>query len=363
MVAILLMLLATAGIVIFFIKTGKAGKSSAAEIVLSRAWLNRFARQELEEKKLDYLRAYDKYHVDPEKKARKKVREWDKQIEEFRKKEEKYFSGSVFAFADYISLFGYQFLVDLKLDSNNEILKKLTASCEQSGFIELERSQETSGKRNSAIYAYYLLAYMTSFVWIGLILMCITGTVMIAAGNEMTGVALPMLGAFGIMALLGYIPYDGLNSRTKRRQEDLNREFPDAVSKITLLVAAGMNMTRAIEQTAQSGNSLIYQELRLVVKEMDRSSTLQGAFMRMQGRCSNKYLDKMITVVSKSYASGNANLADDLKTINDECWLDKKHNARRMSEAVQNKLFIPTMLMFIGILVVIVVPAMAGFNL
>ena len=34
-----------------------------------------------------------------------------------------------------------------------------------------------------------------------------------------------------------------------------------------------------------------------------------------------------------------------------------------MSEAVQNKLFIPTMLMFIGILVVIVVPAMAGFNL
>ena len=120
--------------------------------------------------------------------------EWDKQIEEFRKKEEKYFSGSVFAFADYISLFGYQFLVDLKLDSDNEILKKLTASCEQSGFIELERSQETSGKRNSAIYAYYLLAYMTSFVWIGLILMCITGTVMIAAGNEMTGVALPMLG-------------------------------------------------------------------------------------------------------------------------------------------------------------------------
>ena len=36
MVAILLMLLATAGIVIFFIKTGKAGKSSAAEIVVFR---------------------------------------------------------------------------------------------------------------------------------------------------------------------------------------------------------------------------------------------------------------------------------------------------------------------------------------
>ena len=68
-------------------------------------------------------------------------------------------------------------------------------------------------------------------------------------------------------------------------------------------------------------------------------------------------------MVTKSYVAGNTNLADDLKSINDECWLDRKHNARRMGEKIQNKLFIPTMLMFIGILVVIVVPAMSGFNL
>ena len=55
-------------------------------------------------------------------------------------------------------------------------------------------------------------------------------------------------------------------------------------------------------------------------------------------------------------------LAADLKVINDECWLDKKHQARRMGESVQNRLFVPTMLMFVGILVVIVVPAMAGFS-
>ena len=75
-----------------------------------------------------------------------------------------------------------------------------------------------------------------------------------------------------------------------------------------------------------------------------------------------KYLDKMVSVISKSYVAGNANLADNLREINAECWLDKKHNSRRMSEAVQNKLFIPTMLMFVGILVVIMIPAMAGFN-
>ena len=363
MAAIILMIVATVGIMTFFVKTGKAGKTSAAEIVLSRAWSNRFSRMDLEDKRLAYLKDYEKYRRDKEKKARKKVREWDRQIENYRNQEEKYYSGSTFSFLDYICFFGYQMLIDLKLDGDNEVLKKLTASCEQSGFIELERNQETSGKRNSAIYAYFLLASLVAFMWIGLILACLMGTLMIAAGKETGGILMPMMASFIGCTLYGYLPYDGILTRAKKRQEELDRDFPNAVSKITLLVTAGMNITRAIEETAQSDTSLIYQELTLVVKEMNRSSTLQGAFTRMQCRCSNKYLDKMITVISKSYASGNANLSDDLKEINDECWLDKKHSARRMSEAVQNRLYIPTMLMFIGILVVIIVPAMAGFNL
>ncbi len=128
-------------------------------------------------------------------------------------------------------------------------------------------------------------------------------------------------------------------------------------------MTAGMNIVKAIEETAESGDSLMYRELRIAVKEMNKASTVQGAFTRLQCRCNNKYLDKMVTIITKSYVSGNENLASDLKGINDECWLDKKHNARRMGEKIQNKLFIPTMLMFIGILVVIVVPAMSGFNL
>ena len=70
-------------------------------------------------------------------------------------------------------------------------------------------------------------------------------------------------------------------------------------------------------------------------------------------------MEEGVTVIT----AGNVNLAEDLREINADCWLEKKHSARRMTESIQNKLFIPTMLMFVGILIVIVVPAMAGFNL
>ena len=360
--SVILMIIATAISVFCMIETGKASRVAAAEVALSRGWSNRFAKQVLLDKKAAFLEQNEKYHRVPEKKAAKKVKEWDKQIEGYQKNEEQYLSGRRFSLMDVVPLFGYQLLVDIKLDGDSDLLRKLIISCEHTGYVELERDQETNGKKNSSIYAYFLLASLFSYVCIGVILSLILGVVAIAAGNETMGVVLPMAVAFAAPALYGYVPYDNLQNRAAKRQEEIDLGFPNAVSKITLLVTAGMNISRAIEETANSDDSLMCRELRMVVKEMNQAATMQGAFIRLQCRCNNKYLDKMVTIITKSYVAGNANLASDLKTINDECWLDKKHNARRMGEKIQNKLFVPTMLMFVGILIVIIVPAMSGFR-
>lgn len=362
MVTAVLMVLVTIAVIYLLIETGKANRVATAEVVFSKAWSNRFARQTLEEKKEQFLEENEKYHNVSEKKADKKVKEWDKQIAAYQKTEEAYLSGRKFSVLDMIPLFGYQLLVDMKLDGDNDLLRKLTSCCEHTGYIELERDQETSGRKNSAIYAYYLLAALISFVYLGVIAALFLGVVTIALGNDTMGIVLPMLVGFGGSALCGYIPYDNLQAKASKRQEELDQSFPNAISKMALLTAAGMNITKAIEETAYSDNSLMYRELRLVLKEMERASTVQSAFSRLQYRCDNRYLDKTITVITKSYIDGNTNLASALKEINDDCWLDKKHNARRMGEKIQNKLFVPTMLMFIGVLVVIVIPAMAGFN-
>ena len=54
------------------------------------------------------------------------------------------------------------------------------------------------------------------------------------------GILMPMVASFIVCALYGYLPYDGILTRAKKRQEELDRDFPNAVSKITLLVTAGM---------------------------------------------------------------------------------------------------------------------------
>ena len=228
--------------------------------------------------------------------------------------------------------------------------------------MELERTQETGGRKNSYIYAYYIIASLFAYVFMGIFFGIFLALLMTVMGKPASTALLFALVAIVGMALMGYFPYDGLNAKANKRQEDIDRDFPNIISKVALLVTAGMNVIKAIEEAANSGDTTIYLEFQRVVKEVNQAATVEGALIHLQCRCSNKYLDKMITVVSKSYSAGNANLADNLRAINAECWLDKKHNSRRMGEVVQNKLFVPTMLMFVGILVVIIVPAMSGFS-
>ena len=42
--------------------------------------------------------------------------------------------------------------------------------------------------------------------------------------------------------------------------------------------------------------------------------------------------------------------------MNDECWAEKKHRAVVKGKTAESKLMIPLMMMFIGVLIMIVVP-------
>lgn len=346
----------------FLICMGGSRQELIVEIVIAKAWQNRFAKIDLLEKCRDYIRRNEKYHIYSEKKLEKKKKEDQKQIEAYAKKEEAYLSGKAIGILDLLPLVGYRFCALAGLDAESDMLRGLMTSCEQSGYMELERGQETNGKKNCMIYAYYILSSVVSFLYVGAMLGCFVFLLMRLTGKE-TGISLVAgMVVLAAMAVVGYLPLDALTHKAANRKEEIDREFPNVISKLVLLVLSGMNISRAIEQASVSGDGLIYQELATVVKESSQSVSLEGALTRLQGRCSNKYIDKFVTIVSKSFSSGNANLAGDLKTLNDECWLEKKHSARRMADKVQTKLFIPTMIMFVGILVVIIIPVMSGFN-
>ncbi|MBR6308602.1 MAG: type II secretion system F family protein [Lachnospiraceae bacterium] len=362
MLIIIFAVITTFMAVYFLITYKKAGKTIAIEIVYSAAWKNKFEMEKLDVKKAKLINDNNKYHKYKEKALLKKIKAIDKERSQYAENVERYSSGNAFTPLDALVMFGYQFLVNWKVDSNNMVYKKLVSDCEQSGYIELEHTEETMGKKNASIYAYYLLGGLVSFIYVGLMIGFIVIVLSILMGNSFGPAMAVGLGVAVGVSLIGYMPYDTIHQIALDRKKTIDREFPDALSKLTLLILAGLNITKALERTVEGSEGLIYRELQLVIDETNRGATFEAAFIRMKSRCSNEYLDKMIALMTKSYKESSEFLADSLILINKDCWLNKKHGARRMSEEVQNKLYIPTMLMFLGILVVIIVPALSAFN-
>ena len=71
---------------------------------------------------------------------------------------------------------------------------------------------------------------------------------------------------------------------------------------------------------------------------------------------------KLATAIIQNLSKGNAEIVKLFRSLNDESWMEHKHNARRMGEKIQSKLLLPTMLMFGGIIILVIVPVMSGFS-
>lgn len=362
MTGIIFAVLLTVMVIFFILQIKQANQTMVVEIVKAKSWEKLFYSRSQQEKIEDFLSDYkanpEKY---PKKSAKKKFDSMKKQLDDYTEAYQRYAAAKKLEVLDMVVLFGYRICVLLKLDNESDILRKVVRSCELSGHIELEKTQTTSNKKNSYLYAYYLLATLIAYVYVGIAIALLVCIVLPGMGKSVKVTFFIALISVALMGILGYLPLDELSDKANKRTEEIEREFPNVVSKMALLYMSGMTIVNALKETADSGKSLIYKELKLALEDMDKAASLNEALIRLQSRCENKYLDKMVTILSSSDTHGNQKLTEDLLALNAECWLEKKHSVRRYVEVVQAKLMVPTMLMLISILIMVIVPVMKGF--
>jgi tight adherence protein C len=285
----------------------------------------------------------DKKKINEGKKLKKKLSEAQKQLEQLQK-------GKI-SLLDIIPMAGYRLMQLMGWDSSNNVVKKLNQQCLQ--FKE---------KKEAINYTYYLLAALFGNLLLGGVAL-FTG---IGFGMGMgMGVRSLLVGgvAFAIFALMGYVPYDNVHVIIQKRADDIERQFPQVMSKMALLTVAGMEVNQAWKLASTSGTGTLYEEMNRVLIDFDNNVSPTDAYSRFIVRCNNRYTTKLATAIIQNISKGNSEIVKLFRTLNDESWMEHKHNARRMGEKIQSKLLLPTMLMFGGIIILIIVPVMSGFNL
>nr|WP_302648870.1 type II secretion system F family protein [uncultured Dysosmobacter sp.] len=225
----------------------------------------------------------------------------------------------------------------------------------------LEKYTELYGRKYAPNKTKQLLAKLLSYAIIGVAASLTLGGIITAASDGMTGLFITLLGTVIVMVLV-YAIYDEVSDRLNKRRAAITRQFPGVVSKLALLVTSGMIMDRAWRETAESQNGELYREMRLTAEELANLVEPTAAYTNFINRCSTKETTKLASAIIQNQSKGNAEIGALLRGMSHDAWQERRHNAKRDSEAANSKLMIPTMLLFVAILVMIMVPVALNFS-
>ncbi|MCI9421843.1 secretion protein F [Lachnospiraceae bacterium WCA-9-b2] len=232
----------------------------------------------------------------------------------------------------------------LKIDSKSKKARK-----------RIKEIAQVQGKMYAEYYFYVMNGAKWTYGFTVLVFLVLIG----ALGNS------PMAAFLGVVlaGLVMWYVEELLNDKLNARRDELLADLPQMLSKLTLLVNAGMTTLNAWKKVAETSERVLYREMREVVAETQNGKDELEAYMNFADRCSIKEVRRFTSTIIQNKLRGNREEAYFLKELSDEMWEEKKHLVRRKGEAAKSKLLIPTTMIFIGILIMVMVPAFMGMNL
>lgn len=233
-----------------------------------------------------------------------------------------------------------------------EQVKQKKISTSDKALEKTKQLAEVFGRDSAELYYYITVAAKVSLILtvlpIGLLLVCMMQSVM----GLVLGALLTYALVYGIQS--------SIDSSVERKKDAIMSEFPKMVSKLTLLINAGMLVGRAWNEVANSNfEDTLYEEMRFTSKDLDEGIQLEAAMESFATRCGIKEMRKFSSIYVQAVNMGAGEAIDSMKLMADEAWEQKKQISRQKGETASQKLLIPNLIMFLGILIVVVVPIVA----
>lgn len=151
--------------------------------------------------------------------------------------------------------------------------------------------------------------------------------------------------------------------KIQQRSDELLHDFSEVVSKLALLTNAGMILREAWQDVAAAGNGVIYTEMQAAVNDMNNGVSEIDAIYGFGTRCIIPEIKKFTSTIIQGMTKGNSELTFMLQEQSKEVWQLKKQLVRREGEKAASKLLIPISIMFVGILIMIIIPIFTNLGI
>ncbi|MBR3306405.1 MAG: hypothetical protein IKI75_04005 [Lachnospiraceae bacterium] len=153
-----------------------------------------------------------------------------------------------------------------------------------------------------------------------------------------------------------------LSKKVKERDKQMQADYPELVSKLSLYMGAGMTTRTAWKKICseyeKSGRKrYAYEEMLFTLREMESGVSELGAYQNFARRCRIQKYVKFVSLLEQNAKLGARGFLESLSHEAKDALEERKHTARQLGEEAGTKLLLPMVMMLAIVMVVIIVPA------
>lgn len=173
---------------------------------------------------------------------------------------------------------------------------------------------------------------------------------------------------FVLLALLAFLSYEsGQDLKRKREERDrqLLFDYPLLVSKLSLLLGAGMTVNgawnRIVQEAVKQERRYLYEEMLVTSRQVADGESGLSAYRKFGERCRLRQYRKLSSLLVQNLKLGSAELGKLLGQEARESFEERKALARQRGEEAGTKLLGPMMAYLVIVMVIVMVPGFFSF--
>lgn len=169
--------------------------------------------------------------------------------------------------------------------------------------------------------------------------------------------------AVGIILAISAMYYFGTYTREKikKRKEACEAEFPNAVSKLALIVNSGATLHGSWKMVAYGKDGIFYDMMKNACVEMNNGKAEVDAIHDMGALINSEEIKKFTSALIQSIERGGGDLPHFLANQSSELWAKYRQNMLQKGEQAASALLMPIALMFLGIMLIVMAAAVQSF--
>jgi pilus assembly protein TadC len=173
-----------------------------------------------------------------------------------------------------------------------------------------------------------------------------------------------VLSVVAVLAVYAGLDAD-LEEKRKLRDEQVMIDYPEIITKLTMLLSSGMTIrgafTRISKDYAKKGTKrYAYDEIQRTVNELEVGVSETAAYQNFGRRMRLLAYSRMVTIIVQNLQKGSKSIIPLLSLEASQSLMERRENAKRRAAAAGSKLLIPTGGMLLVVLIIIMVPAFSN---